>query len=304
MKYKCAGIVLYNPDLKRLSENINSIYNQVDNIIIVDNGSKNFNDFFELYKRNKKVQIIKNNKNKGIATALNQLAKVGMDLGYEWILFLDQDSICDTNLMKEYAKYLNIKNLALLCPYIIDINKMTLDEYNKMDLPEISYLKWAITSASLVKIDTLFKLGGFDEYLFIDGVDIEYSKRLSINNYKQIRINKTYLLQEVGNAEVLKLKRPHMDMSGKWSWKPFYRSNHSLMRRYYMARNEIIIAKKYKKYGKYYRNISIVLLLNISRIIIEKNKFKVMKSVLKGLKDGFKYPVKIYEVKDGKEVSI
>ena len=36
-----AGIVLYNPDINRMNENINNIINQVDYVILVDNGSKN-----------------------------------------------------------------------------------------------------------------------------------------------------------------------------------------------------------------------------------------------------------------------
>ena len=40
MKY-IAGIVLYNPDLGRLKENIESICKQVDKVILIDNGSDN-----------------------------------------------------------------------------------------------------------------------------------------------------------------------------------------------------------------------------------------------------------------------
>ena len=39
----CAGIVLYNPDIERLSDNIDSVISQVEKIYLVDNGSKNIN---------------------------------------------------------------------------------------------------------------------------------------------------------------------------------------------------------------------------------------------------------------------
>ena len=300
MKYKCAGIVLYNPNLDRLKENIDSVYKQVDVIIIVDNNSKNFNQFLNLYKYDSKILIIKNDENKGIATALNQLSIEAKNLGYEWIMFLDQDSICCDNIMDLYKPYINKDKLALICPYIVDINKMTLNDFVNLGLPKTSSLLWAITSGSLVKIEVLLKLGGFEEYLFIDGVDIEYSKRLKVNGYKQLRINKAYLLQEVGKADILKIKRIHKDMAGTITWKPLYRTNHSSIRQYYMARNDIIIAKKYRKYQSYTKNIVKVILMNIIKIMIERDKKEKTKSIFKGLYDGFKYEVVPYKRMEGK----
>ena len=56
MKY-IAGIVLYNPDLGRLKENIESICKQVDKVILIDNGSDNIRsnkEIFELYSFEKR----------------------------------------------------------------------------------------------------------------------------------------------------------------------------------------------------------------------------------------------------------
>ena len=39
-KVFAAGIVSYNPDIKRFKENIDSILSQVDKLIIIENGSK------------------------------------------------------------------------------------------------------------------------------------------------------------------------------------------------------------------------------------------------------------------------
>lgn len=294
MKYRCAGIVLYNPDLKRLKDNINAIYNQVEKIIVVDNCSNNINDFENIYNADLKIELIKNEENKGIATALNQLSLSAKNKGYEWMLFLDQDSVCGPNIIDKYEKYINDKDIALMCPYIIDINKMTISEYKKLNLPDTSNLLWAITSGSFVNLDILINLGGFDDYLFIDEVDIEFSKRLEVNGYIQKRINDAYLLQEVGHAEVLKIKRPHKDMAGKVTLKPLYRTNHSAIRKYYMARNGIIVAKKYKNYQSYYLSLCKIIGMNIVRMIIEKNKIETIKSIFKGLIDGLRYKIEPY----------
>ena len=39
-----AGIVTYNPNMKRLIENVNAILPQVEQVILVDNGSANINE--------------------------------------------------------------------------------------------------------------------------------------------------------------------------------------------------------------------------------------------------------------------
>ena len=63
-----AGIVLYNPDIERLKENVDNIINQVSRVILVNNGSENTEEIEQYLDGLEKQKIIyKNlNKNKGI----------------------------------------------------------------------------------------------------------------------------------------------------------------------------------------------------------------------------------------------
>lgn len=72
-----AGIVLYNPDTDRLKENINAIINQCTHIYLIDNGSDNINNISDLLEEynDLKITVIYNQKNMGIASALNQLTE-------------------------------------------------------------------------------------------------------------------------------------------------------------------------------------------------------------------------------------
>ncbi len=66
-KCKVIGtIVTYNPIIKRLEQNIHSVINQVDELIVVDNGSENIEDIISL-KDNKCFTLIRNEKNLGLA---------------------------------------------------------------------------------------------------------------------------------------------------------------------------------------------------------------------------------------------
>ena len=103
-----AGIISFNPEIKRLKENICAITNQCDCLYLIDNGSGNINDVIELLNKinDEKITLIRNNKNKGIARALNQLCEIALGNGYEWIITLDQDSVCPLNLTAQYKKYI------------------------------------------------------------------------------------------------------------------------------------------------------------------------------------------------------
>ena len=88
-----AGVVTYNPEIKRLKENISSIQNQVTTVLIFDNGSNNVDNIQNLILGLANVVFIKSEKNLGIAAALNRLMLWGYDRGYDWMLSLDQDSV-------------------------------------------------------------------------------------------------------------------------------------------------------------------------------------------------------------------
>ena len=63
------GIILYNPDLSRLRENISAILPQVDKVVLVENGSSDITYLKEL--EDEKIELIVNEENMGIAYALN-----------------------------------------------------------------------------------------------------------------------------------------------------------------------------------------------------------------------------------------
>ena len=66
-----AGIVLYNPNINRLIENVKAIENQVKMVLLVDNGSNNIDLVYSAFRRDNSIMIICNGKNLGIARALN-----------------------------------------------------------------------------------------------------------------------------------------------------------------------------------------------------------------------------------------
>lgn len=270
-----AGIVLFNPDIKRLSENINAIIVQCAHLYLVDNGSINIDEIFNLLEEydKSKLSLICNEKNLGIATALNQFTMAAQKDGYEWILTLDQDSVSPSNIMEEFEKYITYQNIGMLCPVIYDRNKgeeiKTKESYSEINE--------CITSGSLLKIEAWNNIGGFDQNLFIDGVDFDICYRLRQYGYKILCIQSVVLLHELGCIEY------HQFLF----WKVLVK-NHAAFRKYYIARNIIYIAKKKRKKFLIVKGLLQEIKMFGIVVLYEEDKLNKSKSICRGIYDGFK----------------
>lgn len=227
-----ASIVLYNPDIERLSLNIAAILPQVRELIIVDNGSKNFENVIELTKNHTNIFFIKNKDNLGIATALNQAAQFAQKNNYDWLITLDQDSIAPDNLITVYSSFINEKQIGIVCCKIIDRNFGEMQEQRiKFGVEEVPM---CITSASMMNLEAWQSVGGFPDDFFIDSVDFDICLSMREHGYKIIRTNDIALLHEVGHSKLQYL-----------FGKEYQIYNHSPLRYYYMVRNEIYLGKRH-----------------------------------------------------------
>lgn len=272
-----AGIVSYNPEIQRLQENIDAIIEQVDKIVIYDNGSKNADKLSRFQKTN--VEIIYSKENKGIAYALNFIMVKAKQENYMWVITLDQDSVCPQgyiNAAEEIEKY---NKIGQIVPTLYESNSKKICYLgNKVNDEKYQKVKKSITSAAITSVEAWEKVGGFDEMLFIDYVDYDFAHRLSVHGYNIIRMNRVYLDHRIGDSQ----KKNIFFFSIRVS-------NHSAFRKYYISRNIIIYIKKYgmmiNPLAELLRLLKMVVLL----LMYEENKKEKMKEVIRGMKDGLKY---------------
>lgn len=272
-----AGIVLYNPNIEQLKKQVNEIINIVNKIYLVDNNSKNIKEIKKNFIYNNKIELILNNDNLGIATALNQIVKRSELDKIKWLLTLDQDSLATRKMISEMLKYTKMDNVSMISPRILDRNK----DVKKISITnEYDYIERCITSGTIMNIMDAREIGYFDEKMFIDYVDFDYCKRLSINNKKIIRVNSSILEHEIGKRK----KR-------KFFFKTVYPTNHNKNRIYYYVRNINYYLIKFKK------NMSLkeklieykYLLWKLTSIVLyEKNKYSKLKMYFKGKRDSKK----------------
>lgn len=280
MMCKVAAIIVsYNPD-SNLFDSINLLLNQVEKMIIVDNGSKEKYVKYIKSINEDKIEIILNKENLGIATALNIGVRKALENGYEWILTMDQDSKASPDMVKKMFNVYNSinreerKDILSIFPNFVDERIQSIEENSNMNSYE--YVDADITSGNLLRKEVFEKVGFFDDSLFIDLVDTDFCMRLNEKGIKMIKIRDAVLYHSLGESKTIK------GILGS-----FNTSNHSALRRYYMTRNRFYIWEKYKGLNSFTLNRDKKLFKKefVKIILGEKDKVNKIKMVLRGYKD-------------------
>lgn len=222
-----AGIVTFNPDLPRLRENIESVLGQVDEIILIDNASAELASLSKLVEQFPRVYLYSNGVNAGMAKALNQAMKWAEERGASWSLLLDQDSVCEIDMVDVLAQNVTA-GVGIVAPAIIDRS----DRDRPAQQGEQEEVNYCITSGSLNSVNMWQSVGGYDESLFIDFVDFDYCLRARESGFRIIRESRATLLHEIGR----------ITRHGR-----FIAYNHSAFRSYHMARDMIYYARKHRR---------------------------------------------------------
>jgi rhamnosyltransferase len=276
----CGLVISYNPD-EQLVQNIKNLVKQVDKVIVVDNGSFDVNSIKCLNAienlRDPNIQIVLNEKNLGIATALNQGISLSIEENHEWLLTFDQDTLVPDGFIDSlFDCYDNIESkqdIAMLCPLRVDSIPY---QKSLFDSNSYRYISSTMTSGSLMKISVIKDIGMFDESLFIDWVDHDYCMRAKIAKYKIVQSTNTPLFHVAGNIT------QHVFFSKK-----IPTSNHSALRRYYMSRNRTICYKRYLLVDtNFVIDDCLLALREVAKIILlEDDKLNKLFMVCVGIKD-------------------
>lgn len=216
------------------------------------------------------INYIANEKNDGVAVALNQMANVARDHGYKKIVFFDQDSRMSRedlllyldNILSTHNDETAIISPNIICDYVVNENPY-------VDAPPVKECDWLITSGSCLDLRAYEDIGMFDEKLFIDLVDTDFCIRAREKGYKLLQLSTPIMRHSLGDVRsILNIK--------------YY--CHSPLRIYYQVRNKIYLSKKHPN-TSILRVIASILKGVVKITFLEKNKFFRFKMVFKGIFD-------------------
>jgi len=276
-------LVLYNPDYNITNQAINAIIPQIDTLFISDNST------ISVFDKLPKVDNIVYQKmagNVGIAAAQNVGIKYGINNGYKYLFFLDQDSVCPndiiTTLISEYTKLKGHGyKVGAIGPRAINrstgkLYKGLINVGNLIN-DNITQVTELISSASFIELETFANVGYMDTSLFIDGVDHEWCWRAScIANYNFFISEKVLLSHQLGEGDRYFLWRKVAIPT------PF--------RTYYQYRNYFILLRRpyVPNYWKLTNGIKYLIKLFYFPIFISP-RIKYLKNICKGISDGILY---------------
>lgn len=265
-------IVTYNPE-NPIDKLLNSVSLFSNNIIIVDNGSRNLSKLNNTVSVYPNVRIIPLNRNLGVAAAINKGIKEGLSKEIEYIITFDQDSIPSNKLISYYNKVI-IKepNIGLIgCGY----------GYKVDDNSHITYHdeKELITSGMLHSVNTIKKIGYYNEKLFIDYVDTDYSLRCAREGFRTIKVENCLNKHNLGSQETVNFMGSRKLIT-----------THSANRQYYITRNLVYLTKKYfMVFPSFMISKNYLFLKALLRIIlVEPSKKDKLRNTFKGLLDGIR----------------
>jgi rhamnosyltransferase len=235
---KLAGVViLYNPESQKSLQNILSYAAGLNKLYILDNSENQLENWAELAKQlGDHVEYIHYGGNEGIAKRLNTAAHKAIQDGYNFLLTMDQDSSFPEGV---FNKYLNeIVNCSIDNVGQFGVNFQP--QFTAIEAKPIDALS-LITSGSIINLDRFLKIGDYNEDLFIDFVDLEFSYRVNNSGYKVIQFTNFILNHQIGDR-----------VPGR-SFKTFKVTNriiHSPIRVYYIVRNGLYLIFKAKYISK------------------------------------------------------
>lgn len=231
----CAIVVAFFPDAGLVAR-IRGLLPQVTQVVVVDNTPDKASDvpLEKSFHNTGQVYLIENRANLGISTALNQGLEHAMQAGCKWILTLDQDTECYPDMVDTLLRVANAcqPNAAVIGGNYLDPRngKCFVPIAGAEDFLEQTTV---ITSGCLVAAGVAAAIGGFRDDYFIDQVDHEFCLRMRARGHKVIISRKPVMNHSVGRPGGARL--PLLGVL----------PNHPPVRKYYIARNTVVMVADY-----------------------------------------------------------
>jgi rhamnosyltransferase len=287
----CGLVVTFHPD-EAVTDNLRAIVQECGTAIVVDNGSGP--DALARLAAVDGVTLVPLEKNLGVATALNRGAGRALKNDCQWVVTFDQDSRPEPGFAAAlWATHLARPRAAVIGPCIHE-EASCAGEYRWVRRhprwpgcyervpcrgPWLDHVTMVVTSGSMVELAAWQALGGFEEGLFIDYVDIDYCLRV-IRAGREVAV--------AGGAVLL--HRLGARRSARWLGKEFRPMHHAAFRHYYIARNRIIVWRRHALAVPHWAAFDLCFgVYNLFRVLVfEERRWQKIRAMLRGTWDGLR----------------
>jgi len=290
----CAIVVTYHPDFFSLRRQFDSITPQVSTIRVIDNsGTSDVSDWVSKETfQHQHVTVHNLYENQGLGAAYNIGIRWAQSHGYSHVLFLDQDSIPENDMVFHLVYAIEQltkqgQKISAVGPLCIDSRSGELAAFRRFSWfctkrffchANASYIAadFLISSGSLISIDTFSTVGEMHEDFFIDHIDTEWFLRAASFGFQAWGICKAHMNHSLGE-----------DSYRIWffGWRTIYR--HKPFRYYYIVRNSILLWKQKHASAKWISgDIVRIIVLTVSVLLFGPERPAYLKMIIRGCVDG------------------
>lgn len=284
----CAVVVTYLPDLPRLEKLLHALRLSVRHIVIVDNGSGT--DFASLGVRYPSLVCRMLDSNKGIASAQNQGIAAARELKASHVLFLDQDSIPDEDMvstlhaslrkLEQWGVRVACVGAEIRAPESAETAAFARVGAGRASAEQGDAMEccFVISSGTLVPMPVIEDVGEMEDALFIDVVDEEWCLRARAKGYRIFGIRGAILDHMLGDTA----RRVWL---GRWHRAP----RHQPFRYYYIFRNTIALSQRdYVPWRWIMRRVLLLSKLLVSYGLLAGTGGAELRAMLKGIGHGIR----------------
>lgn len=285
----CGIVITFHPD-SDVAENLRAMVSECGRVLVVDNGS--LPSAVSMLRAVQGVEVMALGENRGVATALNLGARWAGELGCRWVVTFDQDSKPQPGMVTAlWESHLRQPDAAIIGPRIVEggasgHNYRWVRRHPRWrllfqrvpcegnDLPEVTMM---VTSGSLMELECWSVLGGFDDGLFIDYVDIDYC-------LKVIAVGRRVAVSAAAKLD----HRLGARKQGRLLSRDFRPTHHAAFRHYYMSRNRIRMWWRHGRRAPHWLAFDVSFAAyNLIRVLVwESSKLEKIGAMFRGTFDG------------------
>jgi len=221
MSSTLAIVVTFNPDVGDLGALVSCLRAELVDTVVVDNCSNNIEQIQRQVADDPNVDLIRLDKNYGIAYAQNIGIRRALAGHYEFALLLDQDSqpehcFVDKSLRAFQRLDPGGLTVAAVAPSYVDRSTDYLYPFVRFSRfgvhtfrPSEQYadVSLIIASGSMLRLKLLPAIGLMNESLFIDHVDTEWCLRAIAKGYRLVGVADNHMRHSVGDGTIRVLGR-------------------------------------------------------------------------------------------------
>lgn len=211
----CAVVVTWHPDTVALAAMLHRLLPQVGALVLVDNASGD-PAIAELCARDPRITSMPQEINLGLAAAFNRGIAWARAHDFEYVLLMDQDSLpadaMVAELLRASAELAQHESIAAVGPRFRDEHERRDAPFVRIRFPfnrklhcgagcsERVRCDFLISSGTLIPLEALETIGGMDESLFIDNVDMDWCFRARAKGFALYGVCAARMEHRLGDA--------------------------------------------------------------------------------------------------------